>query len=163
MSPHLSQFLATHSGASALFSNVLFEAFAVRSFQLYYFYTDDTNTASAFHFYPAESSVVIVIRENQQPSDQYFCLIFEMLNSEHEKQFEVFSQEVQAGTISRTNFAIGILRQEFGAVGIMKALLRHFNLSKKEMKESYYYKSFTDCPDTFDGYLSYSQKRWSGK
>ena len=160
MSPKLSQFLTTHTGASELLSNVLFEAFAGRSVQLYYFYTDDTNMARAFHYYPDESSVGIVIEENQQPSDQCICLIFEMLNSEREKQFQAFYQEAQAGNISRTNFAIGILRQEFGTVERMKALLHHFDLSKTEMAEPNYYKSFTDCPDTFDGFLSYSQKLW---
>ena len=161
MSPMLSQFLATHSGASESLSNVLSEAFAGRSVQLFYFYTDDTNVARAYHYYPDESSVGIVIQENQPPSDQCISLIFEMLNSEGEKQYQAFFQEAQAGTISRTNFAIGILRQEFGVVEKMKVLLRQFKLSKTEMAESGYYKKFMACPDTFDGFLSYSQKLWA--
>lgn len=161
MSPDLRQFLATHPGASESLSNTLSEAFAGRSIQLYYFYSDDQNVARAFHYYPDASSVGIVIQENQQPSDQSICLIFEMLNSEGEKQFQALSEQAQAGTISKTNFVIGILRQEFEAVQRMKALLPHFKLSKLEMAKSHYYMLYLDCPNTFDGFLSYSKHLWS--
>jgi hypothetical protein len=102
-----------------------------------------------------------MILENQQPSDQFICLIYEMLNSEGDKQFVKLGQEAVAGTISRTNFAIGILRREFEAVERTKALLPYFKLSKVEMARSHYYRLYLDCPDTFEGFLSFSEHLWA--
>lgn len=161
MSPELRQFMVTHPGASESFTNVLSEAFAGRSVKLRYFHRVDTNATGAFHYYPHKSSVVIRIREGMQPCDQCICLIFEILNSEGEMQFQALFKEAQAGTISRTNFAICVLRQEFKAVERMKALLPHFAFSKTEMAESKYYSEVMDSPNTFDEFLSYSQILWS--
>src|SRR5271167_2793647 len=84
MSPQLREFLATHPGASKSLSDTFSEAFSNRVVQLYYFYTDDESGPQALHYYLNESSVVIGIRENQEPGDQCYCLIFEILNSEGE-------------------------------------------------------------------------------
>jgi hypothetical protein len=156
MSPKLRQFLAGHPEVSSSLSKVLSDAFSNRTVFLYYFYTDDKSVARASHYYPNESSVGIAIQENQQPSDQCICLIFEMLNSEGEKRFYELTEEAQTGSISRADFARGMLRQEFQAVKKMQKLLRDFKLSKTEIAESHYYKAFIGCPNTFEAFLNYS-------
>jgi hypothetical protein len=160
MSPKLKEFVTTHPGASVCLSNTLAEAFRARKIAIWYFYTDDTNTARAFHTYPEESSVMIAIDENQEPVDQYITLVFESLNSEREKQFLALEQEALAGSISRTNFAIGLLRNEFEAVEKMKPIIRGLKLSKKEMGDSFEYDHFMNCPTNFDGFVSFQKKLW---
>ncbi|HEY3762884.1 MAG TPA: hypothetical protein VGN23_14155 [Verrucomicrobiae bacterium] len=161
MSPSLRQFLTTHPGAAESFSNVLTEAFAKKNVQLYYFYSTDTNVTPAYHYYPDDSSVGIVIEENLSSCEQCIGLIFEMLNSEREQKFQSLMAQAQNGALSKTNFATAVMRQEFGTVEKMKTLLPHFKLSKAEMKDSYYYDNFMGCPDNFDGYLAYSTGLWS--
>ncbi|HEV2455985.1 MAG TPA: hypothetical protein VGY98_17100 [Verrucomicrobiae bacterium] len=156
LSPKLRQFVASHPELSSSFSNVLSETFSNRAVQLYYYYTDDESMPRASHYYVSKSSVVIGIRENQQTSDQYICLVFEMLNSNGEKQFYSLTEKAQSGKISRTDFAKGMLRQEFQAVKKVQKLLRDLEHSKTVFSESEYYKGFMECPDTFEGFLNYT-------
>jgi hypothetical protein len=158
MSPKLRQFLADHHRASKSLSEALTEAFTNRTVQLFYFYTDDKSAPRAAHYYPTESSVCIDLCENQEPSDQCICLIFEVLNSEGENEFEKLSEKAQSRAISRGDYAKEMLRQEFQAVKRMKALLQHFRFSKSEIEKSDYYNLFVHCPDSFGGFLSYSKK-----
>ena len=157
-SPKLRQFLTDHPAATKLLTNTLSEAFSNRTVHLYYFYSDDESIARAFHYYQYESSVVIAIRENQQPSDEFICLVFEMLNSEGETRFQEISEKAASGTISRTNFPIEILKVEFEAVKRIHDLLGNLKLNEKEVDESYYYNRFTQCPNKFEDFLSYTKK-----
>lgn len=154
MSPKLRQFLADYPDVSGSLSNVLSEAFSNRTVQLYYFYTDNESVARASHYYQNESSVVIGIQENQRPSDQCICLIFEALNSEGEKRFYELAAEALSGNISRADFARGMMRQEFQAVKKMQKLLQGFKYSKREFGKSDYYEAFIECPDTFEAFLN---------
>src|ERR1035437_10771122 len=65
VSPKLKQFLTAHPKASSTMSNVLSEEFSNRTVQLNYFYSNDESAAKAYHYFPDESSVCIVIREHQ--------------------------------------------------------------------------------------------------
>jgi len=158
MSPTLRQFVATHPGASMSLSNVLWEAFSNRTVQLYYFYRDDESVARASHYYPTKYSVVIGVRENQEPTDQYLCLIYEILNSEGEKQYNELEGKVASGTISRDDFTKEVMRQEYHAALRVKKLLPSVKFSEQEIARSDYYKMETECPDTFEGFLKYSRK-----
>ena len=158
VSPKLRQFVITHPGALQLLTNTLSEAFNGRTVQLYYFYSEDKVAARAYHYYPSESVVGICIRENQEPSDEFACLIFEMLNSEGEKRFQEFYHKAESGDISKTNFAREMLNVEFVAVKSTGNLLHNLKFSKKEISESYYYKRFIECPDSFEDFISYSVK-----
>lgn len=156
LSPKLKQFLAAHPGASISLSNALSEAFSNRSVQLYYFYTDNESVPRSSHYYLNESLVMIGIRENQQPSDQYLLLIYEILNSEGEKRFNELKEEARSGNISRADFALGIIRQEYEAAKKIKKLLPDFKLSKAEIAESSDYEGFMTCPETFEAFLKES-------
>ena len=79
-----------------------------------------------------ESVVLITIRENQQPADEFICLIFEALNSEGEKHFQEIIKRAEPGILSRTNFASEILKVEFEAVKKLMICWEISNLMKKK-------------------------------
>ena len=157
-SPKLRQFLAKHPEASKSLTNSLYQAFGHKVVQLYYFYSDNDAVPRASHYYPTESAVGIIIRENQQPSDEFICLLFELLNSGGEKQFKELFRKAESGEISRTNFAQEMLKVEFTAAKTTRDLLRTLKFGKKEIAESYYYNRFIDCPDEFNNFVDYCRR-----
>jgi hypothetical protein len=158
VSPKLQQFLIGHSAASELLTNVLSEAFSNRTVQLYYFYSNDKSNPRASHYYPDESVVGITIRENQQPSDEFICLIFEAMNSESERSFQELVHKAESGDISRADFARKMLKVEFKAVKRMRGLISNVKLSDKEIADSYYYNRFVECPNKFEDFLTYAKR-----
>jgi hypothetical protein len=157
-SPKLKQFLANHSAASQTLVAAISESFSNRTVQLYYFYSNDEARPRALHYYPGDSAVGLAIRENQEPCDEYLCLIFEILNSQGEKRFKDLMEQAKAGTVSRKDFARGIMRQEFQAVQRVRGMLDGLKLSPEEKGASYYFKMFADCPDDFEKFLTYKPK-----
>jgi hypothetical protein len=158
ISPKLRQFIIDHPAASQFLTNAFSEAFSNRTVQLYYFYSDDESIPRAFHYYPDESVVGIGIRENQQPSDEFICLLFEILNSEGEKHFKEICQKAKGGALSKTNFVNEILKVEFEAVKRTRTLILDLGLKKKEISQSYYYNRLIGCPNKFEDFLSYKKK-----
>lgn len=158
VSPKLRQFITDHPTATKLLANTLAETFSNRTVQLYYFYSDDESVPRAFHYYPDESVVGITIRENQQSSDEFICLLFEVLNSEREKRFREIYQKAKDGSLSKTDFVNAVLETEFEAVKRTRDLIRDLNLNKKEISESYYYNRLIECPNKFTDFLSYKKK-----
>jgi len=153
MSPKLKQFLAAHPGASCVLSNLLSEAFTNRTVTLYYFYTDDDSIPGGTQYYPGTPSVVIGIRENQRPTDEYICLVFEVINSERETRFNELTDEARAGKISRSEYATEMLRHEFQTAKRIQELLPKLGLTETEIAESGYYKQSIECPKTFEEFL----------
>lgn len=159
MSPQLREFLSEHREVANALSNVLGEVsemFSNRTVQIYYFYSDDKSVARASHYSPDWYRSVIGIKENQQPSDECLCLIFELLNSESDKQFGEICQKAASGNITRADFAREMLRQEYHAVRKMQKLLQDFKFGQSGFTDSDYYKAFVNCPDTFDAFLNFS-------
>ncbi len=158
VSPKLKRFLSDHPVAARTLSKTLSEAFASRSVEVYYFYTDDESVPRAEHYYPGKSSVRIVIRENQEPGDEYLSFIYETLNSEGEKRFQELFGMAKSGAITKPDFIKEVLKQEFQAAEKLKALLGSLELSKQEIAVSYFYNRFLNCPGNFDEFLSYQKK-----
>jgi hypothetical protein len=158
LSPKLNQFLSDHPVASASLSKALSEAFGSRNLGLYYFYTDDESVARASHYYRNSTSVTIIVRENQLPSDECICLIFEILNSEGEPRFQQLVEMAKAGSISRVDYATEVLKQEFKATKKTRDLIATFEFSQKEIAESWSYNRLIQCPDDFNAFLPYLHK-----
>jgi hypothetical protein len=158
VSPKLRQFLFTHPKVTTVLSNAISEAFSNRTVRIFYFYSNDKSVAPAGHYYPDESSVGIILRENQEPGDECLCLIFEIFNSMGEKRFRELGAEAASRSISREDFVKGMVTQEFEAVKKMKLLTKDIMLSGDEMKRCHYYKLFADSPDDFAHYLIYMRK-----
>jgi hypothetical protein len=154
-SPKLREFLADRPSATRALNAAISESFSKRTLKLHYFYSDDETQPRAAHFYPADSVVCIVIRENQQPCDEYLCLIYEVLNSQGEKRFQDLAEQAKSGAITKTNFVREIIRQEFEAVKKVKEQLDSLKLEKKEQKTSYFFKRFAECPGDFEGFFTY--------
>jgi len=157
-SPKLRRFLSDHPPASQSLKRILVESFAARTVQLYYFYTEDDSLAKAFHYYPETNAVVIAIRENQQPLDEFICIAFEALNSENEAEFQALCHRAQLGTISKGDFSRDILKVEFKAEKRLRVLVDNLKLRKSETSKSYHFKGLIECPDTFEDYLFYTKK-----
>lgn len=151
----LRRFLSDNPNASRALSNAVTTAFAHRSIRLYYFYSDDERLRRAFHSFPDESSVSICVRENQSSVDEFLCLLFEVINSTSEKQFEEIYRAAEAGTVTKQDFAKGIAQAEFKTTKQVRELLKTIGIHSED---SYYCKAFLHCPDTFDDFLLYSKK-----
>src|SRR6185295_18820026 len=104
VSPKLRQFLTDHPAAALTLSNTLAEAFTVRTYRIYYFYSDDESIPRAAHTYAGPSTVWITVRENQQPADEFVGILFEALNSEGGQRFGELADLARAGRITKTNF-----------------------------------------------------------
>lgn len=161
-SPGLKDFFASHAGALPMLTNILHEAFSKRAIQLYYFYSADNSVAIASHYYPSDSAVGIVLRENMEPIDQFIGFVFEAINSEGQPSFEKIIKEAEQGKLSKRDFTTETLKQEFKAVVRTRALLQRLKLEAKEIAESREYKHFEECPDSFEDFLAYT-KKISGK
>jgi hypothetical protein len=157
-SPNLQKFLEEHPEDSMVLAGVLSEAFTNRTVSLYYFYSGDESVPRAAHFYPNDREVRISVKTNQQPADEFFCVIFESINSEGEKRFKELASEARSGTISKTNYAMAIVRQEFEAVKRTRDLVGKLKFTKEEMSSSHYYNRFLECPDGFNDYLDYVKR-----
>lgn len=152
-SPGLRSFLTNHPEDFQALTNILSEAFTNRSVRFYYFYSDDVSAPRAEHFYPDYWEVLITVEANQQPVDEFFCVIFESLNSEGQERFAELASEAQSGTISKTNFVMGILKQEFAMAKRTRDLVKKLKFSKQEIAASYYYKEILETPDRFEDTL----------
>jgi hypothetical protein len=104
------------------------------------------------------SEVVICVKENQKPWDEFITIVFEALNSKSESQFVALCEQAKTGSISRAEFAKEVMRNEFEAVKAMRGLIRNMKLTKKEASESWYYTHFMECPSEFEAFLSYTKK-----
>ena len=161
-SPKLKKFLSEHPLAAKLLTDTISEVFSNRTADLFYFYSDDETEPPAYHYYPEQArgmaEVIICVRENQLPLDEFACLFFETLNSRSEANFVKLTQDAKKGKISRDAFARGILRFEFNAALDTRTALINLNLDKSDTVGSYYYDRVLNSPGNFDEFLSYTKK-----
>ena len=157
----LRQFLSEHPAAAKVLTNSIKRVFLNRTVDLFYFYSDDETEPRAFHYYPSAigtAEVIICVRENQQPFDEFSSVLFEILNTRNEARFVKLTDDARAGKVSRDEFARGILRSEFDAVLDTKASVIALKLDKLATAGSYFYTRLLNCPSKFDDFLSYSKK-----
>jgi len=114
--------------------------------------------AVTYHYYPTESSVILVVRENQPACDECICLIFEALNSAGEKRFVELADKAKAGTVSKAEIVEAMMQQEFQAAKRMRDMLAAFKLGKKEQAQSSYYSRFIQCPSSFAEFVNYLRR-----
>jgi len=153
--------LTDHPTALKALNHAFSDAFSGRTVGLNYFYSDDEHEPKALHFYPHTAGlpeVLICVRENQLPLDEFTGVLFEILNSKGETRFAQLIEEAKAGTISRTEFARAILKVEFEADKTTRDLLGRLELGAKDKAKSYYYGRYRDLPDDFEGYLSFIKR-----
>lgn len=161
ISPKLRAFLTEQPAALNELTNALTHTFSGKTVRLFYFYSNDESEPKAFHYYPntiGMADVVICTRENQQPLDEFITILFEVVNARGESRFSQLVESARAGTVSKTEFARGILKAEFEASKATRDALRHLKVSKQDQAASYYYGRFTGCPNEFEEFLSYSKK-----
>jgi hypothetical protein len=157
----LRQFLSEHPAATKVLTNSIKNAFSNRTVDLFYFYSDDEMEARAFHCYPSVlgmAEVIICVRENQLPLDEFSSLLFEILNSRNQARFVKLTKDAKKGKGSRDEFARGILRSEFDAIQDTKASVIALKLDDSATAGSYFYNRLLNCPSKFDDFLSYSKK-----
>jgi hypothetical protein len=161
-SPKLRTLLAVHPEAFTAFTNACCLATRTNSVALVYFYCENDSVARGRSVYPhtaGMADVMIYVRENQQPWDEFVCVVGELFNTLSRPQFEELLARAKAGTISRGDFPREINRVEFERTILpLRDLLARMNLNKKEKAESYFYPKCLGCPDDFEAYLSYQKK-----
>jgi hypothetical protein len=166
MSPKLRQFLKSHPAALSMLTSSISEVFSHRTVSLVYFYSDNNSEAPAYHYYPNTfglPEVVICVRENVQPLDEFVDLYFETLNSRGETRFAVIQDKVRAGKISKDDFVRELLRVEFDAIKDARDSLLMLKFSRKEISRSHGYRQFAECPSEFEEFISYTKRLNKGK
>jgi hypothetical protein len=161
VSPKLRQFLADHQDATKILTNAISEIFSNRTVGVYYFYSYDETKPRAYHYYPnvvSEPQVVICVRENQEPVDEYITLIFEMVNSTGEKRFAKLCDDARAGRVPKKEFAREILKIEFETIQGTRERVMALKIGGKETIESFCYKRYLECPNKFEDFLSAMEK-----
>jgi len=161
-SPKLRKLVATHPEAFTVFTNACCLATRTNSVALIYFYSEDESQARGRQFYPhtaGQPDVVICVRENQQPWDEFICVVGELLNVLSRPQYEELLARAKSGAISRNDFPREINRVEFQRTILpLRDLLARMKLTNKERGQSYFYSRFVGFPNEFDAYLSYLKK-----
>jgi hypothetical protein len=157
-SPKLRRFLADHPAASQAIAGAISNAFTNRTVALFYLYCDDEYMPRADHYYPAEAQVCIVIRENQEPCDEFISLIFEILNSQGEKRFNELTEQAKSGAMSKSDYVKEVRRQEFQALKKVRGLLGGLKFSRSERSKSYFFGRVTEIPDDFEKFLTNDPK-----
>ena len=109
-------------------------------------------------YYPSDSELGVIIRENQDPADEFIGLLFELLNSEGERRFQELFQQARAGTISKRDFTQEVLKHELKAVKRTRDVLVSLKFRKGAVSKSHSYKQFLECPDTFEDFVQYTKK-----
>jgi hypothetical protein len=161
VSPKLKKFLSDNPQVAKLFTNTISTVSSNRTIQIFYFYSDNESEARSFHFYPNTTGfpdVMLCVRENQTPLDEFITVFFEIQNSKGENYFQNLEQEAYYGTISRERFAKEILQNEFQATTNVRSTLLSLRLPTNDIVNSDYYQSFKECPTNFEGFLKYSKK-----
>jgi hypothetical protein len=161
LSPDLKKFMVAHPAALTVLSNSFSEAFSNRTVSVFYFYSTNEAEARAEHIYPGAAGVpdvLICVRENQHPLDQFITLLFETLNSRGERQFKNLTEDAYNGSVSKDVFVNTIRRLEFAETVNTRALLVPLHFSKKEIRQSRYHKLYMECPLDFEGYIAYSER-----
>ncbi len=158
LSPKHRKLMTANPTALSMLTNAFCTACTNKSVAVHYFY--DPSRTRAGHYYPVtvgEADVVLCIREDQQPWDEFICIVYELQNAGNGERFGELSQRAQSGSISRTEFATEILRAEFDAMKTTRGLLRNLKLSKKEKMGSYFYPIIMSCPADLQGFLTYTK------
>jgi hypothetical protein len=156
--PKLTQFLSEYPTASEWLQKLMDKSFAARQLRIYYYYSNDQSLANSFHYYPDTNSVVIIVRENNQPIDEFIFLAYEALNSENQPPVEALWRKAQMGTIAREEFAREVLMLEFKAEKKFQALFGSLKIPTNETAKSIHYNQLMGCPDTFEEFISYTKK-----
>lgn len=153
VSPKLRQFIADHPAASKALTNALHEV-AARHLAVFYFYTADETRPPALHHSPDESSLVVTLRENAQPCDEFICLLYEIVNAKSDETYRALFKEAKTGTISKERFIDSVFEKEFVAAKEMKLLITNLGLTPAEADGSRNLQVFRQCPDTFAEFLT---------
>jgi hypothetical protein len=151
LSPKVRQFLLANPDTAKVMESVYDEAFTKRGkvLTLHYFYTECASCPGAAHFFEDDSVVMITVREDQAPLDEYLSIVFEMLNSMGEKRFRELEGKAIAGDISREDYVLETRRNEFLAFRRLKELVRPLKIPEVDAKQSLYYKSFSKYGNDF--------------
>lgn len=156
-SPKLKSFLVERPKDFQYLTNAFAQAFKGKTIELLYFYTEDQSMGRSYQIYPDDSTVNICICENQEPVDQFICLLFETLNSEGEERFMELSSKAATGEISKQAYVRGLAETEFEAIKKTRDIIKKLNFKKRDISASSYYERFIKCPDAFNDYLAYAK------
>jgi hypothetical protein len=161
LSPKLRSLLTSNSDARSVLTGAWSAASRTNSVQVTYFYSEDETLPRAHHFYPhaaGMADVVLCIRENQEPLDEFACIFFELLNSRNQGRFEALVERARAGAIEKTEFVRSITRIEFESDLAVRDLFSQMTLTEKQKAQSYFYTRLLNCPSNFEEALVYRHK-----
>jgi hypothetical protein len=161
LSPTLREFLRRHPDGNQMVAELFDEATKSRTVTLYYIYTANKSVPPAVHYSDDPSNLVVVVKESLQPLDQLICVVFELVNAENDAAFRQINHDAALGEISRENYPIAILREEFRAISKTRILLSHLKISKREKAKSERYKELMEFPREMDAYIAYERTVFS--
>jgi hypothetical protein len=156
MSPPLRSLLASHPVLRKPLDQVISEMPPGSTLHLRYGEPWTASKPSCSHYYHGDGVVVSMC--TQMPAyDEYLGLYFEIANSLQRPRFEELFRRAQAGTISRDEFPIEVMKGEFIAMKRTTALVRRLP-ALKEQRTSRLQPLVGHCPDDFDRFLAYGKR-----
>ena len=161
LSPKLKNFLTANPPALKTLIGVCSSAFRTNTVQVTYFYSEDESKPRAFHFYPytaGMADVELCVRENQQPLDEFTCVLYELLNSKNQSRFEAAFDRAKAGSLQKREFVMAIMRIEFETDLAVRDILKGMKFTRKQKAQSHFYNAFVNCPSNFEESLTYQRK-----
>ena len=158
LSPKLRLFLAGNPSAHQTLTNCFDQTLKNRPIQVYYFYSDDESIPRASHCYPDQRILGFIIRENQEPLDEYVSVLLEVVNLGEEKRFLELWRKADAHKISKSDFVREVQKTEFPAMKKTRDLLMGLNLGTNDVAKSEFYWRLRGIPDDFDEFLRYRKR-----
>ncbi len=161
LSPKLRTFLAANPAALKVLTNAYSVAFRTNTVQTTYFYSEDDSKPRAGHYYPntaGMADVQVMVRENQEPLDEFTSILFELLNSKNQGRFQQIVDEAKAGAIQRTEFAVAVIRIEFEADLAVRDVLKEMKFTPEQETQSYFFSRLVNCPTNFEEFLAYQRR-----
>jgi hypothetical protein len=156
MSPPLRSLLVAHPVLRKPLDQVISEMPRGSTLRVRYGEPWSPSKPSCSHWYDGRG-VVVSICTQMQPYDEYLGLYFEIANSLQRQRFEELFRRAKAGTISRDEFPIEVMKGEFVAMKRTTALVRRLP-ALKEQRTSRLQPLVGHCPADFDRFLAYGKR-----
>lgn len=93
------------------------------------------------------------------PLDQVASMVYEAMNAQNEKQFAKITEEAHAGSLTKTEFILEILRLEHKSLKKTRAFLSNQESYKDiDLSQTIFYRKMNGTPENFDDFIQYLQQ-----
>lgn len=93
------------------------------------------------------------------PEDQVASMVYEAINAQNEKQFAEITEKAHAGSLTKTEFILEILRLEHKSLKKTRAFLSAQESYRDiDLSQTVFYSKMHGTPEEFDDFIQYLQR-----